>query len=268
MMSVLNVHSLANQERLNLNEATLQRVLRVEADIYETKLKLKATSVSVEVQAPPGLRPEITQVITNWLGLSDDPQLGYSQLSSVQTLAAELPKFPNLRLISYPDLFEALVITVLGQQISTSAARTLATRFVQAFGELHECGLHAFPTALTTAAHTAEELQQVIRCPLSRAQTLQRVAQWYVETGQQLAGKHQEFLASLQSLKGVGPWTRDYVALRGLRQNSIFLKSDLVVRRSFNQLGVGKIDGLQLPEEARSLATVLLWAMDAKKNEA
>lgn len=265
-LSVLAVHSLANQERLDFHQATIERALRINGEIYETKLRLTTTVVTVHTQAPVQLQNELTKIISHWLGLADAQQREYTSLKTLGVLAPALRSFPSLRLIGYPDLFEALMTTVLGQQISTSAARTLSTRYVQALGELHQCGLHAFPDALTTSQHTAEELQQVIRCPLSRAQTLQRVAHWYLHTGQALIADHEEFLASLQSLKGVGPWTRDYVALRGLRQKSIFLQSDLVVKRAFGQLGAGPINDLQIPEGAGSLATVMLWAMDANKN--
>ncbi|GAA2970504.1 hypothetical protein [Glutamicibacter sp. BW77] len=265
-LSVLKVHSLANQEILDFREATIKRVLRLGRECYATKLWFSATEITLETQAPQRLQTELVKIINSWLGLEQAQQQDYAKLETLDALKPAAQRFPHLRLIGYPDLFEALMTTVLGQQISTSAARTLATRYVQEIGQLHECGLHVFPDALSTSEHTAEELQQIIRCPLSRAQTVQRVAHWYVHTGQYLAANQENFLDDLQTLKGVGPWTRDYVALRGLRQNSIFLRTDLVVKRSLTALGVKHNDTLQIPDGAGSLATVLLWALDAKKN--
>lgn len=265
-LSVLKVHSLANQEVLDFREARITRVLNLGGECYATKLWLSPTEITVEAQAPQRLQTELAKIINSWLGLSQDQRQGYAKLETLDILKPAAQRFPRLRLIGYPDLFEALMTTVLGQQISTSAARTLATRYVQEIGQLHESGLHAFPDALSTSEHTAEELQLIIRCPLSRAQTVQRVAHWYVHTGQYLAAHQEDFLKGLQMLKGVGPWTRDYVALRGLRQNSIFLRTDLVVKRALTALGVKQTDTLQIPDGAESLATVLLWALDAKKN--
>ncbi|PRB68611.1 DNA-3-methyladenine glycosylase [Arthrobacter sp. MYb213] len=265
-LSVLKVHSLANQEILDLHAASIKRVLRLGGEYYATKLWLSPTEVTVETQTPQRLQSELVDIINSWLGLPQDQLQGYAKLETLDMLKPAVKRFPNLRLIGYPDLFEALMTTILGQQISTSAARTLATRYVQELGERHECGLHVFPDALSTSQNTAEELQQIIRCPLSRAQTVQRVAHWYVHTGQYLAESQEDFLDSLQALKGVGPWTRDYVALRGLRQQSIFLRTDLVVKRALATLGVKQTDPLEIPDGAGSLATVLLWALDTKKN--
>lgn len=265
-LSVLAIHSLPNQERLDREASSVVRVLRIDDQLHELKILLGTHEATVHTQAPESLHPRLAKIISTWLGLADSNELSYQQLTTISALQPALDNFPNLRLISYPDLFEALATTVLGQQISTSAARTLATRFVEALGELHACGLRAFPDAHATAQLTAEELQQVIRCPLSRAETLLRVAKWFIHTGGRLAENHDEFLSSLLALKGVGPWTRDYVALRGLRQKSIFLDTDLVVKRAMRQLRIPDIECLQLPEGARSLATVLLWAFEANKN--
>lgn len=265
-LSVLKVHSLANQEILDFHAASIKRVLRLRGEYYATKLWLSPTEVTIETQTPQRLQSELVDIINSWLGLPQDQLQGYAKLETLDMLKPAVKRFPNLRLIGYPDLFEALMTTILGQQISTSAARTLATRYVQELGERHECGLHVFPDALSTSQNTAEELQQIIRCPLSRAQTVQRVAHWYVHTGQYLAESQEDFLDSLQALKGVGPWTRDYVALRGLRQQSIFLRTDLVVKRALATLGVKQTDTLEIPDGAGSLATVLLWALDTKKN--
>ncbi|WP_404289360.1 DNA-3-methyladenine glycosylase family protein [Glutamicibacter arilaitensis] len=265
-LAVLAIHSLPNQERLDLDEESIIRVLRIDDQLYETKLLLRTHEVEVHTQAPKALHPRLTEIISTWLGLADSNEPSYQQLATVKALRPALDKFPHLRLISYPDLFEALATTILGQQISTSAARTLATRFVEALGEFHASGLRAFPDADTTSQLSAEELQQVIRCPRSRAETLRRVASWFTHTGHQLAENQEEFLKSLLALKGVGPWTRDYIALRGLRQRSIFLDTDLVVKRAMRQLCGQDEERLQIPEGAGSLATILLWALDANKN--
>jgi len=42
--------------------------------------------------------------------------------------------------------------------------------------------------------------------------------------------------AALLALKGIGPWTADYIAMRGLAHPDIFLTSDLGVRHGLDQL--------------------------------
>lgn len=164
--------------------------------------------------------------MTHWLGLAQDGTAGLRRLSRDPLLGACARRHPHLRLISYPDFFEALVTTVLGQQISTRAARTLALRLVTALGVEHASGFHAFPEAARVAGTSVPDLVSIIRCPASRAATLQRVAQWYLDFGPSMKAPVPQLRQSLLALKGVGPWTVDYVALRGLRARRVFLASD------------------------------------------
>ena len=52
---------------------------------------------------------------------------------------------PGVRLIGFPDEFEGVVMTVLGQQVSLAAARTFGSRLADAYGTPHAAGLLAFP---------------------------------------------------------------------------------------------------------------------------
>ncbi len=46
-----------------------------------------------------------------------------------------------------------------------------------------------------------------------------------------------EVAAKLQELRGVGPWTASYVAMRALGDPDVFLATDLGVRRALERLG-------------------------------
>ncbi|WP_349931250.1 hypothetical protein ABNP34_02960 [Glutamicibacter mishrai] len=262
-LSVLSLHSLPAQENINSGRAEVHRVLRIEDHLIDTRLTLDASGISVDHDAPMELLPQLQTVIIHWFGLEQDASGAYQALSEMQGFKSLAVAFPHLRLISYPDLFEALATTVIGQQVSLAAARTLAGRYVDHLGDAHPSGLRAFPTAEATASLNPAEIQAIVRCPLSRAATLHTVASWYLDDGQELGQRPDEFLGQLLSLRGVGPWTRDYMALRGLRDPKIFLDSDLVVRRALKDLGIAPGAGAFLPVGTGYLATLLLWAHDS-----
>ncbi|SDG42452.1 DNA-3-methyladenine glycosylase II [Onishia taeanensis] len=163
--------------------------------------------------------------------------------------------FPDLALIEglrLPGLwspFEAGVRAILGQQVSTDAARGLVTRLVEALGEpAGDLGRH-FPTPNAVAASELDEL----RMPGARKATLKRLASWFAE------GKADEDPLAWTSLKGIGPWTAHYAALRGTSAPDIWLDGDAGVRRALPRLaGADPARGAPW----RSYLTLQLWSYD------
>jgi methylphosphotriester-DNA--protein-cysteine methyltransferase/3-methyladenine DNA glycosylase/8-oxoguanine DNA glycosylase len=97
----------------------------------------------------------------------------------------------------------------------------------------------------------AERGREVLRGPAARVDTIMRVAgaladgSLVVDGGQSL----DDLRAGLLAVKGIGPWTADYVALRVRHHPDLFLHSDLAVRNGAQELG--------LPGGARELS---LWS--------
>jgi AraC family transcriptional regulator of adaptative response / DNA-3-methyladenine glycosylase II len=77
---------------------------------------------------------------------------------------------------------------------------------------------------------------------------------------------------ALLALKGIGPWTVSYIAMRALRDPDAFLPTDLGVRRGLEALG---LDGRPAAAAAvaerwrpyRSYAVVHLWGASATEAE-
>lgn len=267
-LAVLKLHSLPAQEELDEQALRIRRVLQVGGGLVEVRISLNHAGLAAVHDAAAACEPQLAAILDHWFGLSQDTAPAYAQLAALPQFQPLAQRFPHLRLISYPDMFEALATTVLGQQVSLAAARTLGNRYVAALGQAHPSGLRTFPTAQQTASCSPLELQKLIRCPLARATTLHMVAAWYHSTGSQLLQRPSTFLAELMALRGVGPWTRDYVALRGLCDPGVFLGSDLVVRRALRSLEAEVPIGASLPAGSSFLATLLLWAHDAQQRRA
>jgi AraC family transcriptional regulator of adaptative response / DNA-3-methyladenine glycosylase II len=160
-------------------------------------------------------------------------------LGADPTLAPLVATVPGIRLPGSLDAEETLFRTLIGQQISVAAARTVLGRLVS---ELGTDGL--FPTAAQLAEHGSEAL----RGPASRISTIIGVAEALAsgELTLDLATPVDEFTANLVRLPGVGPWTAGYLAMRVLGSPDVLLTSDLVIVQSAAALG--------LPSSAKALA--------------
>ena len=178
-------------------------------------------------------------------------------LSADPTLAPLVAAVPGIRLPGSLDAEETLFRTLIGQQISVAAARTVLGRLTAELGtdEL-------FPTATQLAEHGRE----VLRGPASRIDTVVGVAE-ALASGDlmlDLSTPVDEFEANLVRLPGVGPWTAGYLAMRVLGNPDVLLVSDLVIQQSAAALGLpGTPKALGVYGERwapwRSYAALHLW---------
>jgi len=164
-------------------------------------------------------------------------------LSTDDTLAPLVAALPGIRLPGSLDAEETLFRTLIGQQISVAAARTVQGRLT---AELGTDGL--FPTAAQIAAS-----EGVVRGPASRVRTILGVAEAVADGDLPLdvGTPVREFTERLVALPGVGPWTAGYLAMRVLGSPDVLLASDLVVQQTASGLG---LIGPGVPNSARALA--------------
>jgi AraC family transcriptional regulator of adaptative response / DNA-3-methyladenine glycosylase II len=170
--------------------------------------------------------------LRRWLDLDADPRAIDSALALDGALAPLVRRRPGLRVAGTVDPFELAVRAVLGQQVSTTGARTLAARLVAAWGTASDGDLALFPTA-ERLAEVGPDALRTIGLTGGRASTVHQVAT-AVAGGLRLApdADRSEVRAALLALPGVGPWTADYIALRALGDPDVFPAGDLVLRRA------------------------------------
>lgn len=188
------------------------------------------------------------------LDLDADPVAVDALLGQDEVLAPWVAKVPGRRVPRTVDEAELALRAVLGQQVSTAAARTHTARLVLAAGEPVEDpggGLtHLFPTP----AAVAEVGEQVLAMPGSRRRTVLGLAR-ALATGQvdlDPGADRDRARAQLRALPGIGPWTAETVAMRALGDPDAFLPGDLGVRLAARALGLG--------EGAALLARAARWA--------
>ena len=195
------------------------------------------------------------------LDLDADPVAIDALLASDDVLAPWVAKAPGRRVPRTVDEHELAVRAVLGQQVSTAAARTHAARLVQAAGdriEDPEGGLtHRWPTAEAAAAVEPETLA----LPRARRDTVLRLAAALAsgEVDLDPGADRDRCRAELLALKGLGPWTVETILMRALGDPDAFLPGDLGVVVAARTLGLG--EGRALLERSRSWAPYRAYAV-------
>ncbi len=139
------------------------------------------------------------------------------------------------------DPFEFMIRAVLGQQISVKAATTLAARLAKRAGKRtgkeFPPGLEYFFPCPRELLRTELEGLGIIRIRLA---TIQAVCEGLVN-GQFVLKEGQdfeEFRREFSAIKGIGEWTVNYVAMRGLGLIDAFPDSDLGIIKSLSKEGI------------------------------
>lgn len=214
--------------------------------------------------------PAVTRCRQLW-DLDADPVAVDAHLARDRYLRPLVLRRPGLRIPRTVDPFEAAVRAVVGQQVSVAAARTLTGRLVAAIGETlsaaHGGVTHRFPTpeALASADPIGAGLTG------RRAETVRRLAAAVASGNLDLdAGADREAVrASLLAIDGIGPWTAEIVAMRGIGDPDAWPATDLALVRAAGRQGLPGHPG-ELTRRAaawrpwRTYAVHHLWSADTE----
>lgn len=201
------------------------------------------------------------------LDLDSDPVAVDAVLSQDPLMAKLVAGSPGRRVPRTVDPAEFAVRAVLGQQVSTAAARTHAGRLVRAYGDLvpdpHGGLTHLFPTPQVLAAMDPADLAM----PQSRRRTMMGLVEELAHgrLDLSLGADWREARAKLNALHGFGPWTVESIAMRSLGDPDAFLAGDLGIRLAAEHLGMPATpktltEHSHLWRPWRSYAVQYLWA--------
>ena len=176
---------------------------------------------------------EVVQAARQMLDLDAKPHDIALVLSQQAVLAEVLDRQAGLRVPGCWDRFELCVRAVIGQQVSVKGARTLTQRVVE------HCNHHIgdndkllFPGP-----------QQILNNSLSglgltgrRIDTLKALSEAILDGSLPLYSRDNAAVdRALSRIKGIGPWTRSYIALRGFKDPDAFPDGDIVLRKALTQ---------------------------------
>jgi 3-methyladenine DNA glycosylase/8-oxoguanine DNA glycosylase len=265
MMRTLGIHSIPT---LDIHEpAALRHTRVVSTDSGPRAVQLEFSGDGVQLSCADGEAHNFDQlesVVRSWLDLDSDLTHMQGHFAQDPLLGPMVQARPWLRLVGYLNGFEAAATTILGQQVSLAAGRTFGGRFVGAYGSEGPGGLRIFPTPQAVVAQGVDVLRETIGLTRSRAATLFTMAESFA--AKKFSGTPGIPLdrTELLALRGVGPWTADYLQMRGRSDPDAFVPGDLVARRALNR--ITEREASRLAESwapYRSYAMVHLWASDS-----
>jgi AraC family transcriptional regulator of adaptative response / DNA-3-methyladenine glycosylase II len=197
-------------------------------------------------------------------------QIIHQHLIKHPKLALVIEQFPGLRLPGCWDIFEFSIRAILGQQISVKGATTLAQRIAEKYGENGADIAQTEDSSATKYFPSVQALRNVdyqdIGLTRSRIATLQTWVAYFKEN-ESIFTKGltiEELEVALTALKGIGPWTVNYIGMRGLSDPDAFPSADLGIIKAltFDDIKPKNKDILALAESWRpwrAYAAIYLW---------
>jgi AraC family transcriptional regulator, regulatory protein of adaptative response / DNA-3-methyladenine glycosylase II len=241
-------------------EGAYRRTLRLPhgAGIVELSPRAGHVAATLRLADPRDLTPAIGRC-RRLLDLDADPAAVDEALAADEALAPLIARRPGARVPRTVDADELAVRIVLGQQVSTAAAATTTGRLAARLGDPVDDpagGLtRLFPTMDALAAPDPAEIPG----PKARAETVIRLAGTLASEELDLGPGADRDAArrTLASIRGVGAWTIELIAMRGLGDPDAFPATDLGLVRAMDAAGHPD------PERWRpwrSYAAQYLWA--------
>ena len=186
-----------------------------------------------------------TQARFLW-GLDDDAEAHYAAMSSDPQMATLLERFGSLRIVRAPDLYEALLVTVIGQQVSVQAAQSIRRRLIRNLGARITVGsvpggqdyyLYPTPQQLIEEGEAALRGQGVSRQKSAYLlEIADRAAAGELDRAAFAALSDEEAIGRLCEIKGVGRWTAEIALMRGLGRPDVFAAGDLGLQAAVQEL--------------------------------
>lgn len=219
----------------------------------------------------PGERAEAHGALVRWLALDGvaSPSASARRGAPWRRLTA---RRPGLRVPRTPTVFEGLTWAIVGQQVNLPFAYRLRRRAIELAGERLDPWLVCHPTP--------ERLAAVDPADLARRQFSRRKAEYLLGAAARAASGELDLEAlpagsatraarRLGEVRGVGPWTVEYVLMRSCGFGDCLPASDAGLARAVRAFFA--LDERPGPEEVRrllapfapyrSLATFHLWSL-------
>ncbi len=240
-----------------------------EADGETVAVHVEFTKDSAICKTDPGCSFAAHRAVRRMLGFESDAAAFGRQFYRDSALGTMFQRQSGLRIPCTPEPWEALGWAIMGQQISLQAAVTLRRGLILKLGRAHSSGLRAFPMPEAVAAADVDLLRS-LKFSASKADYLLAAAR-AVASGEVPLNKFRELSARhaarlLGSIRGVGPWTVQYVFLRGIAFADCLPAGDAGLARGLAAvLGArpderGVREALDRFAPFRSLAACHVWA--------
>lgn len=237
-----------------------RRVYRVEGDKIRMWLPrqvgegfleihpISETELQLDLAHEAGIsQSTVTSFCGAWWDLDRDLSPFYEAFQDDPVLSESILQNEGARIVGFPDVFEALSIGILGQQVNVKFAYTLKERITEQYGDSMEWQgetWYRFPRPDQLLQATVEDLREM-QVSTRKAEYLLGVAkaihEGTVNRDHLLTISFQEQMRILTSLRGIGGWTAQYVAMKCLHGMDAFPAGDAGLQNAGKTvLGLGR----------------------------
>ncbi|MBO9668315.1 MAG: DNA-3-methyladenine glycosylase 2 family protein, partial [Bdellovibrio sp.] len=260
LMKIYESHRVGNLEWFHNEKMHRLVFLNGKTGVVAISNNIENSCLDVEIDFPDtsGVHHIISKV-RNLFDLDSDPLVIANALESNKEVKKLLANYPGIRLPSGWDPFEIAVSAILGQLVSVEFGRSLVHDLIEIAGEKSGFkrdgkDIKLFPTP-----------DRIIKADLSklkttniRKQTLKEFSKALIENRISLEPTQDvsEFIKSALEIRGIGPWTANYIALRALRSTDTFPGSDLILARALERHSKEVVDSFS---PWRGYAAALFW---------
>lgn len=211
--------------------------------------------------------PHIIAKVKRLFDLRSDPDLIYDALKEMNELKDNLC-INGTRIPGCADEFELSVRAVLGQQITVKAASTLAGRIAKKYGMPIETDIEGLnvifpsPEEILKLDGDIEDNLGSLGIINSRAKAIEKLAEFFA-VQKNISGSiiyQEDIIEKLIKIPGIGPWTANYIAMRGFCFTDIFLETDYGIKKA-----LAPMNSKEILAEAekwkpwRSYAVINIW---------
>ena len=214
-------------------------LLTVEAQAAATNAKTSRTlrvKLMPEQFATAQISDDAARTVRRMFSLEHDLAAANERLARDPLMRQLESEHHGLRLARWPSLFEALLTSILLQQIATAAAITIRRRVVERYGARLEAGgdtFYAFPRAASLARVEVAELR-TLGLSNAKATSISELARACTAgelDAESLEGEDNEsIIARLSGLRGVGRWTAEWALMLYFGRTDVFPAADLFLR--------------------------------------
>jgi DNA-3-methyladenine glycosylase II len=239
-----------------VNDKLILIIMKAFGTVDKPKLSIESKS-NKEISSSDKKRAE--EMVCALFGLKLDIKPFYEQVKNDKIMASLTQKLRGLKGPSTPTAFEALIDSIVEQQISLDVANSIETKLVKTFGDtLNLDGevYYAFPTPQKLASASAEQLRKC-GSSLKKAEYVKEISK-LISDGKLDLEKLKDYedaeqiIDELDRIRGIGVWTAELTLVRGMHRTEAMPADDLGLRRAISHYYCQdrKISG----EEARRIA--------------
>jgi DNA-3-methyladenine glycosylase II len=202
---------------------------------------------------------DIRNIVTSMFNINEDIAPFYEAVEADRIMADLTHRLRGLKAPTTPTVFEALVDSVIEQQISLKAAHSIENRLIRAVGiplTLDGCTFYCYPTP-GIFAKTPDSTFRSSGLSRRKGEYIREISQQIMAGALDLElfrryPDTESIISEMVKIRGVGRWTAELTILRGLHRADVFPADDVGVRRFIAQ--VYRNGETISPDEARVFA--------------